>query len=102
MWPREAKTWKCATESITGLKNVHGLQLALHLSEASEIRRQIFDTFDTDEMKGENGWRSVTELLETHYQKEDNSLAFEPWKGFRTFSRKEGQSIVRPPPFTKD
>ena len=88
LWLREAKTWKCATESITGLKNVHGLQLALYLSEASEIRRQIFDTLDTDEMKTENGWRSVIELLETHYQKDDNSLAFKIWTEFRTF--KEG------------
>ena len=72
-----AKASKCATESITGPKNVHELQLALHLPEGSEIHRQILDTLDTDEMKGENGWRSVTELLETHYQKDDNSLAFE-------------------------
>ena len=27
-------------ESINGLKNVYGLQLALHLPEGSEIRRQ--------------------------------------------------------------
>ena len=93
LWLREAKAWKCVKESITGLKNVHGLQLALDFPESSEIRRQIFDTLYTDEMKGENGWRSVIELLETHYQKDDNSLAFETWKELRNFSRKEGQSI---------
>ena len=48
---------------------------------------------DTDEMKGENGWGSVIELLKTHYQKYDNSLAFETWKEFCTFNRKEGQPI---------
>ena len=36
---------------------------------------------------------TVNELLETHYQKDDNSLAFETWKEFRTFYRKERQSI---------
>ena len=88
LWLREAKAWKCTTESITGLKNVHGLQLALHLPEGSEIRRQIFYTLDTDEMKTKNCWRSVIELLETDYQEDDNSLAFKTWKEFRTF--KEG------------
>ena len=34
-------------ESINGLKNVYGLQLALHLPEGSEIRRQIFNKLDT-------------------------------------------------------
>ena len=47
----------------------------------------------TDEMKGENGWRSVTELLETIYQKDYNSLAFKTLKESLTFSRKERQSI---------
>ena len=57
LWLRAAKMRKCATEHITGLKNVYGLQLALHLPDGSEIHRQIFDTFNTDEMNGENGWR---------------------------------------------
>ena len=30
--------------------------------------------------------------MQTHYQKDDNSSAFETWKYFHTFSRKEGQS----------
>ena len=34
-------------ESINGLKNVYGLQLALHLPEGSEIRRQVFNKLDT-------------------------------------------------------
>ena len=57
---------KCATEGINGLKGVHGLQLALHLPEGSEIRRQIFDNFDTDEMKGNDGWNGVIDLLKLH------------------------------------
>ena len=44
LWLRETQAWKFATESINGLKNVHGLQLALHQLEGSKIRRQIFDT----------------------------------------------------------
>ena len=43
-------------------------------------------------MKGENGWKAVIELLETH-QKDNNLLAFETWREFHTFNRKEGQSI---------
>ena len=38
--------------NVAGLKDVHGLQLALHLPE---IRRQIFDSVDTDDMKGDDG-----------------------------------------------
>ena len=40
-------------ESINGLKNVYGLQLALHLPEGSEIRRQTFDKLDTGDLKDE-------------------------------------------------
>ena len=68
VWFRQAKVRKCATESTIRLKNAHGLQLALHLPEGIEICRQIFDKLKTDEMKVENGWKAVIELLETHYQ----------------------------------
>ena len=47
-------------ESKTGLKNLHGLRLALHLPEGKQINRKIFDTLDTDEMKGENGNQSLS------------------------------------------
>ena len=40
-------------ESINGLKYVYGLQLALHLPEGSEIRRQVFDKLDTGDLKDE-------------------------------------------------
>ena len=93
LWLREVKAWKEATAGVAGLKNVHGLQLALHLPNSSEIRRQVFDTFDTNEMKGDNGWERVIELIETYYSKDDNTSAFETWKEFRTLSRKEGQTI---------
>ena len=46
-------------ESINGLKNVYGLQLALHLPEGSEIRRQIFDKLDTGDLKDKARWTAV-------------------------------------------
>ena len=76
LWLREVKAWKLATASVTGLKNVHGLQLALHLPEGSEIRTQIFDTIDTDEMEGDDGWKRVIDLLEHHYKKDESTSAF--------------------------
>jgi len=93
IWLREAKAWKEATSAVTGLKEVHGLQLALHLPDGSEIRHQIFDTLDTDEMKGESGWRAVITLIEKHYKKDDNTTAFETWKEFRNLVRKDEQNI---------
>ena len=45
---------KCASESITRLKNVHERQLTLQLPEGSEICSKILDALDTDEIKGEN------------------------------------------------
>ena len=93
LWLREAKAWKEATSAVTGLKEVHGLQLALHLPDGSEIRRQIFDTLDTDDMKGDAGWRSVINLIEKHYKKDDNTTAFETWKEFRNLVRKDDQNI---------
>ena len=50
-------------ESINGLKNVYGLQLALHIPQGSEIRRQIFDKLDTGDLKDEARWTAVVELL---------------------------------------
>ena len=50
-------------ESINGLKNVYGLQLALHIPQGSEIRRQIFDKLDTGDLKDEARWTAVIELL---------------------------------------
>ena len=85
LWLREVKAWKVATSNMVGLKDVHGLQLALHLPEGSEIRRQIFDSIDTDDMKGDDGWK--------HYSKDDNTAAFETWKEFRNFTRRSDQSV---------
>ena len=36
LWLREVKACKVATSNEVGLKDVHGLQLALHLDEGSE------------------------------------------------------------------
>ena len=82
LWLRDAQAWKCATEGINELKNVNGLQLPLHLPEGSEIRRQIFGTLDTDDLKGEAGWTTVIKLLKQDYQKDDNTTAFETWREF--------------------
>ena len=75
------------------MKNVHSLQLKLHLPEGSEIRRQIFDTLDTDDLKGKAGWTAVIELLKQHYEKDDNTTAFETWREFKHFCLKDGQTI---------
>ena len=55
LWLRVVKAWKVATSNVVGLKDVHGLQLPLHLPEGSEISHQIFDSIDTDDMKGDDG-----------------------------------------------
>ena len=75
-WLREAKAWKCATSKVTGLKDVHGLQLALHMPERSEIRQQLFDSLETEEMAGEDGWIAVIKILEDHYQKRWQQFCF--------------------------
>lgn len=93
IWLREVKAWKLATAGVTGLKDVHGLQLALHLPEGSEIRNQIFDTIDTDEMHGDDGWNKVIDLIEGHYKKDESTSAFQTWKAFRTLTRKSDQNI---------
>ena len=69
LWLREVKAWKVATSNVVGLKDVHGLQLALHLPEGSEIRHQIFDSIDTDDMKGDDGWKKIIDLLKKHLLK---------------------------------
>ena len=51
----ERLAWKVATSNMVGLKDVHGLQIALYLPEGSEIRHQIFYSIDTDDMKGDDG-----------------------------------------------
>ena len=51
LWLRQVKTWKCATKDINGLKEIYGLQLALHLPEG--------------ESEGTDGWNAVTDLLKS-------------------------------------
>ena len=93
LWLREIKAWKVATSNVVGLKDVHGLQLALHLPEGSEIRHQIFDSIDTDDLKGDDGWKKIIDLLKKHYSKDDNTAALETWKDFKNFTRRSDQSI---------
>ena len=93
LWLREVKVWKLATGHITSLTDMHGLQLALHLPEGSEIRTQVFDTLEPEEMTGNEGFGKVLALLEKHYAKDESSTAFQAWKDFKTLARSKEQSI---------
>ena len=93
LWLRKVKAWKVATSNVVGLKDVHGLQLALHLPEGNDIRRQSFYSIDTDDMKGDDGWKKIIDLLRKHYSKDDNTAASETWKEFRNFTRSSDQSV---------
>ena len=84
LWLKETKAWKLNIKEVSALKNVHGLRLVLNLPEGSEIRRHLFDTLDTEQMTGDDGWKTVIELLESCYRKGDNAEAFDTWKEFRT------------------
>ena len=86
LWLQEVKTYKCATQDINGLKEVPGPQLALDLPEGNESELEIFDTFDTKEMKGENGWNAVIDLLKLHYKTGNSREAFNTWKKFKTWT----------------
>ena len=92
-WLREIEAWKRATQNVNGLKGVHSLQLALHLPEGSEIRRQVFDTFDTEQLTGEAGWTELVAHLKKHYARGENVSAFDAFKEFKTMERKPDQSV---------
>ena len=92
-WLREVKVWKAATDKAPGLSGVHGLQLALHLPENSDIRNQVFDTLEPDDMKGDEGFKSVVSMLEKHYAKDENTSAFQTWKEFKELRRANDQSV---------
>ena len=36
------------------------------LTESSEIHRCLFDVLDTEQMTGDDGWKTVIELLESY------------------------------------
>ena len=74
---------KLATKDVSGLKNVHGLQLVLNLPEGSEIRRYLFDMLDTEQMTGDGGKQLLN--YQNHYKKDNNAEAFKTWKLFRLF-----------------
>ena len=90
LWLWEAKAWKCNVKGIQCLKGVPGLQLALHLPKGSESRLQIFDTFDSDEMKCENGSNAVIDSLKLHYKKMIAQKLLIYQKKFRTLSHTQG------------
>lgn len=93
LWLREVKAWKLATDKVPSLKDAHALQLALHLPEDSEIRQHIFNSLDADELCGSAGWTAVIKLIKGHYEKDDNTEAFDTWKTIRTMTRGESESI---------
>ena len=79
--------------ALRRVKDVHGLQLVLHLPEGCEIRNQLFDTLDTAEMAGDAGWKKNIDLMSEYYKKDENTDAFDTWKQFRSLTRLEGQTI---------
>ena len=93
LWLREVKVWKAATDKVTGLSGVHGLQLALHLPEGSEIRTQVFDTIEPEQMQGDEGFKTVISLLERHYAKDESTTAFQTWRDFKSLSRSSDQTV---------
>jgi len=64
-----------------------------YFPEGSEVRRHVFDSFETDQMTGSAGWKNVIGLLKSHYKKDESSSAFETWKEFRNLSRKADQTV---------
>ena len=48
---------------------------------------------DTEQMTGDDCWKTVIELLESYYKKDNNAEAFDTWKEFRTLCRKGNQTI---------
>lgn len=80
LWDEKYKDFKY----INGLKEV--------LPEGNESNQQISDTFDTDEMKEEDGWNAVIDLWKLYYKSGNSREAFKTWKVFKTCC-KHGQSI---------
>ena len=65
------------------------LQLVLQLPEGSDIRHQIFHTFDMeDDVECKNGWNTATSLLGKNNKSNDTAIVFNTWKKFGALSRK--------------
>ena len=94
LWIKQVKAWKVATTSVPGLKDVHAIQLALHLPEHSDIRNDVFEAFDVDtELAGDAGWKTLIEFLEENKGKDDSSTHFDTWKDFKNLQRCSDQTI---------
>ena len=85
---QEAKTWKSSASTINGLKGLYVLQLVLHLPEGSDIRHQIFHTFDMEDLECKNGWNTATSLLGKNYKSNGTAVVFNTWKKFGALSHK--------------
>ena len=85
---QEAKTWKSSASNINGLKGLYVLQLVLHLTEGSEIKHQIFHTFDMEDQECENGWKTTSSLLGKNYKSNGTAVVFNTCKKFGALSHK--------------
>ena len=93
MWLAEVHLWKQATQNVPWLKDSHGATLTLGLPEGSEIRNHILQTIQPDDMKGDDGWAAVIELIKEHYRMDEVAGSFTVWKEFRELQRQQDQSV---------
>ena len=92
-WKRELGIWQLAT---TTEKKKQALLIALSFPEDSEVRHRVFNETDQTELNKlseEEGVKSLLEILDKYYKKDDLSEAFESWTKFVSYLRVDGVTI---------
>ena len=92
-WKRELALWQLAT---TTEKKKQALLIALSFPEDSEVRHRVFnetDQTELDKLSTDDGVKSLLEILDKYYKKDDLSEAFESWTKFVSYLRVDGVTI---------
>ena len=68
----------------------------LHLFKGSEIRHQIFYTFDMQDRQHENRQKTAISLLEKNYKSNGTAVAFNTWKNLEHYHTSKDRGIWGP------
>ena len=92
-WKRELALWQLAT---TTEKKKQALLIALSFPEDSEVRHRVMnetDQEDLNKLSTDDGVKTLLEILDKYYKKDDLSAAFESWSKFVSYLREDGVTI---------
>ena len=93
LYKRKLKAWEAVTEVA---KEKRGIIIALSLPDnhESKIKEKVFEGIPLDDLKKEDGLKTLTTFLDTHLQKDDLEEAWQRFEEFEECTKKPSESMT--------